>query len=51
MDVCVNAVMGAVQSCNAMQCMQALEEAFPESTPLLPKDPDAAAAVKAFCDW
>lgn len=30
--------------------MQALEEAFPD-TPLLPQDPDAAAAVKQFCTW
>lgn len=31
-------------------CIQALEEAFPES-PLLPQDPQAAAAVKGFCNW
>ena len=33
-----------------LPCMQALEEAFPE-TPLLPQDPQAAAAVKDFCHW
>ena len=30
---------------------QAIEEAFPEKIPLLPKDPEAAAAVKEFCEW
>jgi hypothetical protein len=41
----------AQQNVYMMQCVQALEEAFPESTPLLPKDLQAAAAVKEFCDW
>jgi hypothetical protein len=31
--------------------MQALEEVFPDSTLLLPKEPQAAAAVKEFCEW
>lgn len=36
--------------CESLTILLALEEAFPES-PLLPQDPQAAAAVKGFCNW